>query len=78
MSIHQCRKVTDITALCYLRNVLSLFHVKAFLGLLQLDGSMIKDESRKEVGRIGEDIASEFLQRKGFRIIARNYRKPWG
>ncbi len=39
---------------------------------------MAKDALRKEVGRIGEDIAAQFLERKGFRIIARNYRKPWG
>lgn len=29
-------------------------------------------------GALGEDIACLFLRRKGFRIIARNYRKPWG
>jgi putative endonuclease len=34
--------------------------------------------SKKEVGRIGEKIASEFLVRKGFEIIDRNFRKPWG
>ncbi|MDO8514499.1 MAG: YraN family protein [bacterium] len=39
---------------------------------------MINDPLRKEVGRIGEDIAAQFLQRKGFRVITRNYRKPWG
>ncbi len=39
---------------------------------------MINDTQRKEVGRIGEDIAAQFLERKGFKVIARNYRKPWG
>ncbi|MSU73776.1 YraN family protein [Candidatus Kaiserbacteria bacterium] len=39
---------------------------------------MVNDTQRKEVGRIGEDIASQFLTRKGFKVIARNYRKPWG
>jgi putative endonuclease len=39
---------------------------------------MINDHLHKEVGRIGEEIASKFLERKGFRIIERNYRKPWG
>jgi len=29
-------------------------------------------------GTLGEDIACQFLSRKGFKIIARNYRKPWG
>jgi putative endonuclease len=36
------------------------------------------DQKRKETGRIGEDVAAEFLRRKGFAIIERNFRKPWG
>src|SRR3989338_3071661 len=39
---------------------------------------MADDAQRKRVGRIGEDIAAQFLERKGFKVIARNYRKPWG
>ena len=39
---------------------------------------MVDDTQRKEVGRIGEGIATQFLERKGFRVVARNYRKPWG
>ncbi|OGG52450.1 hypothetical protein A3H16_03685 [Candidatus Kaiserbacteria bacterium RIFCSPLOWO2_12_FULL_53_8] len=39
---------------------------------------MADDRLRKEVGRLGEDIACQFLERKGFKILARNYRKPWG
>lgn len=31
-----------------------------------------------EIGKIGEDIASEWLERKGFLIIERNYLKKWG
>ncbi|OGG58514.1 hypothetical protein A2765_02170 [Candidatus Kaiserbacteria bacterium RIFCSPHIGHO2_01_FULL_56_24] len=31
-----------------------------------------------QTGSTGEEIAAQFLQKKGFRIIARNYRKPWG
>ena len=27
---------------------------------------------------MGEDVAAQFLENKGFRVIARNYRKPWG
>jgi putative endonuclease len=34
--------------------------------------------STKNTGDIGEDVACAFLLRKGFRIIERNYRKPWG
>jgi putative endonuclease len=36
------------------------------------------DENRKEVGRIGEQVASDFLIRKGYRILDRNFRRPWG
>jgi putative endonuclease len=37
-----------------------------------------KDDDRKEAGKIGEKVASDFLRRKGFTVIERNYRKPWG
>ena len=36
------------------------------------------DEGRKEAGRLGEQIAADFLERKGYKVIERNYRKPWG
>jgi len=39
---------------------------------------MVEDAQRKRVGRIGETIAAQFLERKGFKIVERNYRKPWG
>ena len=39
---------------------------------------MLDDRIRKEVGRLGEEIATQYLERKGFRVITRNYRKPWG
>lgn len=32
----------------------------------------------QRIGQLGEDIAATFLVRKGFQIIGRNYRKPWG
>lgn len=31
-----------------------------------------------QTGAIGEGIACTFLMRKGFNIIEKNYRKPWG
>ena len=31
-----------------------------------------------EIGRIGEDIAADFLKKKGLEIIVRNYWKPYG
>ena len=39
---------------------------------------MNKDRGRKEVGRMGEDVAAQFLRKKGFVILERNYRQPWG
>lgn len=32
----------------------------------------------KEIGALGESIAAQFLARKGFSILGKNYRKPWG
>lgn len=31
-----------------------------------------------QTGALGEKVAATFLIRKGFRILERNYRKPWG
>ena len=33
---------------------------------------------RKETGALGEKLASEYLKKKGYRIIATNYRCPIG
>lgn len=33
---------------------------------------------RSEIGRIGEDIACKFLEGRGFTVIERNFRRPWG
>lgn len=32
----------------------------------------------KNKGNMGEDIACKFLIGKGFKVIARNFQKPWG
>jgi putative endonuclease len=32
----------------------------------------------KSTGDLGESVAAKYLAEKGFRILARNYRKPWG
>jgi putative endonuclease len=34
--------------------------------------------AKKRVGNLGESIAEKYLVRRGFKILARNYRKPWG
>ncbi len=33
---------------------------------------------KSELGKIGEDIASEFLKKRGFKIIERNNWEKWG
>lgn len=37
-----------------------------------------KPNSRKHIGFLGENIASRFLESRGYEILARNYQKPWG
>ena len=34
--------------------------------------------NKSEIGRIGEDLACQYLKNKGFQIIERNFRRPWG
>ena len=34
--------------------------------------------TRKEIGKRGEEIAAEFLERRGLRIVDRNYHCRWG
>lgn len=33
---------------------------------------------RRKLGDLGEEIAANHLKSKGYRILARNYQKPWG
>lgn len=35
-------------------------------------------DPRHRLGGRGEDLAADFLQRRGYRLLARNYRTPWG
>ncbi len=39
---------------------------------------MIPDNIRKDIGRGGEDIACQFLESKGYKVVERNYRRKWG
>ncbi len=33
---------------------------------------------KQNIGALGENIAAKYLDKQGYRIIARNLRKPWG
>ena len=33
---------------------------------------------KSELGKLGEDIACEYLVNKGYKVIERNFWKPWG
>lgn len=35
-------------------------------------------DARHRLGAFGESLAAEHLARRGFRILERNYRTPWG
>lgn len=34
--------------------------------------------TKSEIGKKGEDIACDYLVKQGYKIIERNYRRPWG
>lgn len=38
---------------------------------------MFKSKTSQK-GSLGEDIAAKFLEKKGYSVIEKNYRKPWG
>lgn len=33
---------------------------------------------KAEIGKLGEDLACEYLVKNRYRVLERNYRKPWG
>lgn len=35
-------------------------------------------DARREIGRLGEDLAAGYLQKRGYQLIQRNYRCPLG
>ncbi len=38
----------------------------------------VKQNSKSDVGNLGEEIACRYLSDKNYEIIDRNYRRPWG
>ena len=39
---------------------------------------MVTEDRRRHIGETGEQIATDHLTRRGFRILERNYRTRWG
>lgn len=39
---------------------------------------IIRMTQKSETGRIGEDLACEYLKKQGYKILDRNFRQPWG
>jgi putative endonuclease len=39
---------------------------------------MARFSAKRRVGNVGETIACQFLESKGYTILERNYLKPWG
>ncbi len=48
----------------------AMFHVSNFINVMT--------NERQNTGKLGEDIAAKYLENKGYKILTRNYRKPWG
>lgn len=41
-------------------------------------GGTLHRKDNISIGKLGEDLAYEYLVNKGYQILDRNYRKPWG
>jgi len=40
--------------------------------------SAVSHDGRNHLGRVGEQLAVEHLERRGFEVLERNYRTRWG
>jgi putative endonuclease len=38
----------------------------------------VKRTVKREIGDIGEAVACKYLEKRGYRVLERNYLKPWG
>lgn len=42
------------------------------------DYTLPMSSDRKAIGNLGEEVAAKYLGGKGFTVVERNFRKPWG
>ena len=42
------------------------------------DGPRVRRDPRRSLGRRGEELAARYLENRGYRIVSRNYRLPFG
>ena len=47
-------------------------------GMIHAKRMQNKKDENKKIGRIGENIASKFLENKGFFVLSRNYKRKFG
>lgn len=53
-----------------------MFHMEPLW--LRMFNNMSKPTEKQKIGKIGEDIATRFLMKHGFSVVARNYLKKFG
>ncbi len=78
LGIEGAKTVKDKAGGRFLSNAWRSLHVNPVYNLDYNARYMIDGYARKEVGSAGEDVACKFLERKGYTITVRNYRKKWG
>jgi len=38
----------------------------------------VKRTKKREIGDVGEGVACKYLEKRGYRVVERNYLRPWG
>ncbi len=55
-----------------------MLHMKHFVYVPRERLYNLKMFKSHKTGQLGESLALKFLQNKGFSLVEKNYRKPWG
>ena len=65
----------------HVKRTIYTFHVKLYIITvynLLVNKNIGNKAKNKEIGRIGEEIAGNYLIKKGFTVLSKNYLKKWG